>query len=376
MQKTKRLALLCLLLVASVGSAVVVQATGVMQRFGSIEKAEINIQSASVTLLLTAEDRQKVMDIVLMDPQIQELLEGADNYTIEVSEVFDINEVSFEVNEGVSGGVELVPREGVAEAIITINNDYGEEFGVQVITVTVDLENEEITETEVNPEIRKPKVIDDTLSPSELVQNPSEYDGAVVTVSGKVSLLGEVFGYLFMLDEKVTVFYRHEEANVDVSSIENGDTVTVKGRFSSPNTVYALKIDEVNPETDVPKVDDDVQPPSETDQNASEYDDAAKDDDVKPEIPVPNVDEAVLSPSELVQEASNYDGVVVTVSGKVSLLGEVFGSLFMLDETVTVFYSHEEATVDVSNIQNGDTVTVTGKFASPDTIYATKIEKT
>lgn len=375
MHKTKRLALLCLLLVASIGSAVVVQATGVMQRFGSIEKAEINIQSASVTLLLTAEDRQKVMDIVLMNPQIQELLEDADNYTIEVSEVFDINEVSFDVNEGVSGGVELVPREGIAQAIITINNDYGEEFGVQVITVTVDLENEEITETEVNPEIRKPKVIDDTLSPSELVQNPSEYDGAVVTVSGKVSLLGEVFGYLFMLDETVTVFYRHEAADVDVSSIENGDMVTVTGRFSSPDTVYALKIDEVHPETDVPEVEDDVQPPSETDQNASEDDDAAESDEVNPEIPGPNVDEAVLPLSELVQEASNYDGVVVTVSGKVSLLGEVFGYLFMLDETVTVFYVHEEATVDVSNIENGDTVTVTGRFAAPDTIYATKIEK-
>jgi hypothetical protein len=243
MQKTKRLALLCLLLVASVGSAVVVQATGVMQRFGSIEKAEINIQSASVTLLLTAEDRQKVMDIVLMDPQIQELLEGADNYTIEVSEVFDINEVSFDVNEGVSGGVELVPREGVAEAIITINNDYGEEFGVQVITVTVDLENEEITETEVNPEIRKPKVIDDSLSPSELVQEATNYDGVVVTVSGKVSLLGEVFGSLFMLDETVTVFYVHEEATVDVSNIENGDTVTVTGKFAAPDTIYATRIE-------------------------------------------------------------------------------------------------------------------------------------
>jgi hypothetical protein len=243
MQKTKRLALLCLLLGASVGSAVVVQATGFMLRFGSIEKAEINIQSASVTLLLTAEDRQKVMDIVLMNPQIQELLESADNYTIEVSEVFDINEGSFDVNEGVSGGVELVPREGIAQATITINKDYGEEFGVQVITVTVDLENEEITETEVNPEIRKPKVIEDTLSPSELVQNPSEYDGAVVTVSGKVSLLGEVFGYLFMLDEKVTVFYVHEEATVDVSNIENGDTVTVTDRFAAPDTIYATKIE-------------------------------------------------------------------------------------------------------------------------------------
>jgi len=105
------------------------------------------------------------------------------------------------------------------------------------------------------------------------------------------------------------------------------------------------------------------------------YDDAAESDEVNPEIPVPNDDEAVLSISELVQEASDYDGVVVTVSGKVSLLGEVFGYLFMLDETVTVFYVHEEATVDVSNIENGDTVTVTGRFAAPDTIYATRIEK-
>lgn len=242
MQKTKRITMVCLLLVVSIGSAMVVQATGFMQKFGSIEKAEINIQSASVTLLLTAEDRQKVTDIVLTSPQIQGLLEGADDYTIEVSEVFDINEVSFDVNEGVSGGVELVPREGVAKALITMNNDYGEEFGVQVIKVIVDLEKEEITETEINPEVRKPKVIDDSLSPSEIVENPSEYDGIVITVSGKVSLLGEVFGYLFMLDEEVTVFYVHEEATVDVSNIQNGDMVTVTGKFTAPGTIYATII--------------------------------------------------------------------------------------------------------------------------------------
>jgi len=236
MQKRKRLALLSFLLLLSVGSAVVAQASGVLQILASnVEEAEINIQTASVSLILTAEDREKVTDIVLMDSQIQELLEGADNYTIQVSEVFDIQEIS--------GGVALVPKEGLAQAIIEINNDYSEEFGVQVVTVTVDLVNEEITETEVNPEIRRPKVHEDVLSPSELVQNPSEYEGVVVTVSGEVSLLGEVFGYLFMLDETVTVFYRHEEANVDVSNIENGDTVTVTGRFSSPDTIYALKIE-------------------------------------------------------------------------------------------------------------------------------------
>ena len=67
---------------------------------------------------------------------------------------------------------------------------------------------------------------------------------------------------------------------------------------------------------------------------------------------------------------------MVTVSGKVSLLGEVFGSLFELDKTVTVFYAHEEATVDVSTLKNGDIVTVTGKFVAPDMIYALGIEKT
>lgn len=246
MQKRKRLALLSFLLLLSVGSAVVAQASGVLQSLaGNVEEAEISIQTASVSLILTPEDREKATDIVLMDSQIQELLEGADNYTIQVSEVFDIHEIDFDVHEISGGGIALVPKEGLAQATIEINNDYGKEFGVQVVTVTVDLLDEEITETEVNPEIRKPKVHEDVLSPSELVQNPSEYEGVLVTVSGEVSLLGEVFGYLFMLDETVTVFYRHEEANVDVSNIENGDTVTVTGKFSSPDTIYALKIEKL-----------------------------------------------------------------------------------------------------------------------------------
>ena len=243
MQKRTRLALLSFLLLLSVGSAVVTQASGILQILASnVEEAEINIQTASVSLILTPEDRQKATDIVLMDSQIQEMQKDADKYTIQISEVFDIHEIDFDVHE-ISGGVELVPKEGLAQVIIEINNDYGDEFGVQVITVTVDLVNEEITETEGNPEVRKPKVHEDVLSLSELVQNPSKYEGVVVTVSGEVSLLGDVFGYLFMLDETVTVFYLHEEANVDVSNIKNGDTVTVTGRFSSPSTTYALKIE-------------------------------------------------------------------------------------------------------------------------------------
>jgi len=238
MHKRKRLALLSLLLLVSVGSAIVVYASGVLQSLASnVEEFEINVQAVQLSFMLSEEEREKAINIVLMDSQVQEMMEGIDNYTVQVSEVFDIHEIE--------GGIALVPKEGLARVTLQINKDYGEEFGVQMVKFTVDLLNDEITEIEEKPEVRKLKVHEGTLSPSELVQNPSEYDGVIVTVSGKVSLLGEVFGYLFMLDETVTVFYRHEEASLDVSNIENGDYVTVTGKFSSPETIYALKIEEM-----------------------------------------------------------------------------------------------------------------------------------
>lgn len=238
MHKRKRLALLSLLLLVSVGSAVVVDASGVLQSLASnVEEVKINVQAVQLSSMLSQEEREKAINIVLMDSQVQEMLEGVDDYNVQVSEVFDIHEIE--------GGIALVPKEGLALVTLQINKDYGEEFGVQVVKLTVDLLNDEIKETEENPEIRKPKVHEGTISPSELVQNPSEYDGVIVTVSGKVSLLGEVFGSLFMLDETVTVFYRHEEASLDVSNIENGDYVTVTGKFSSPETIYALKIEKM-----------------------------------------------------------------------------------------------------------------------------------
>jgi hypothetical protein len=238
MQKRRRLVLLCLLMLVSVGSAVAVDASGVLERLTSdIEEVRIDVQAVQQSLMLSEEEREKAINIVLMNSQVQEMLEGVDDYNVQVSEVFDIHEIE--------GKITLVPKEGLALVTLQINKDYGEEFGVQVVKLTVDLMNDEIKEIEENPEIRKPKVHEGTISPSELVQNPSEYDGVIVTVSGKVSLLGEVFGYLFMLDETVTVFYRHEEASLDVSNIENGDYVTVTGKFSSPETIYALKIEKI-----------------------------------------------------------------------------------------------------------------------------------
>jgi len=238
MQKRRRLVLLSLLLLVSVGSAVAVDASGVLERLASdVEEVRIDVQAVQLSFMLSQEEREKAINIVLMNSQVLEMLEGVDDYNVQVSEVFDIHEIE--------GGITLVPKEGLALVTLQINKDYGEEFGVQVVKLTVDLLNDEIKETEGNPEIRKPKVHEGTISPSELVQNPSEYDGVIVTVSGKVSLLGEIFGYLFMLDETVSVFYRHEEASLDVSNIENGDYVTVTGKFSSPETIYALEIEKM-----------------------------------------------------------------------------------------------------------------------------------
>jgi hypothetical protein len=185
--------------------------------------------------MLSSEERETAINLVLMVPQIQDLLKNADNYTVKASEIFDIHETN--------GAIALVPKEGLALVTLEINTDYGEEFGVQIVKATVDIAHEEITQIEMNQEVRKPKVHDNLILLGELVENSSEYDGVVVTVSGEVSLLGEVFGSLFMLDETVTVFYSHEEATVDVSDIENGDTVTVTGKFAAPDIIYALKIE-------------------------------------------------------------------------------------------------------------------------------------
>jgi hypothetical protein len=235
MKKTKKLAILSILLLLSVCTAVGVYAMNILQ--GSGNEDEISIDLSSVSLILTPEERETAINLVLMAPQIEDLLKTADNYTVEASEIFDISE-TYE-------GVNLVPKPGVALVTLEINKDYGEEFGVQLVKVTVNIEQMEITNTEVKPEVIKPKIIENLILLSELVENSSEFDGVVVTVSGKVSLLGEVFGSLFELDETVTVFYAHEEANVDVSDIENGDTVTVTGKFAAPDIIYALEIEKM-----------------------------------------------------------------------------------------------------------------------------------
>jgi len=249
MQKTKRMALLSLLLLASVGLAFVAQASGVFGGLeGNVEDVEIKIRNLIVPgITITPHvSTEKATDIVLMDSWIQEFLDGADNYIIQVSDAVYVKNVY-------DGGraVELGMRVGFARVTIKITNDYGEEIGVQYIVAIVDMENEEIAERyEVTSEVIKPKVKEGITPLRELMNNHSDYYDVIVTVSGNVSalgeenrLLGEPFDSLFELDEMVTVIYSHEEATVDVSGIKNGDTVTVTGKFGEPNLIYATKIE-------------------------------------------------------------------------------------------------------------------------------------
>lgn len=234
MKKTKTMTILGLLLLLSVSTALVVNATNILHSYKNED--EIKIQEITVSLILTPEEKEEAINLVITAPQIKDLLETANNYNAKASEIFDIHETG--------EGVTLVPKPGVAVVTLELNNDYGDEFGVQFVKATVDIEKMEIINTEIKPEVRKPKIVETIMLPNELVEQASEFDGIVVTVSGKVSLLGEVFSSIFVLDETVTVFYAHEDATIDVSNIENGDTVTVTGIFAAPDTIYALTIEQ------------------------------------------------------------------------------------------------------------------------------------
>jgi len=248
-KRTKRIGLLSVLLVASVGLAFVAQASGVFGGLaGNVEDVEISMRTVIVPGITTTPSvsTEKATDIVLMDSWIQEFLDGADNYIIQVSDAICVKNVY-------DGGraVELGMRVGFAKVTIKITNDYGEEIGVQYIAAIVDMENEEITERyQVTSEVIKPKIKEGITPLSELMNNHSDYYDVIVTVSGKVSALGEEnrllaepFDSLFELDEMVTVIYSHEEATVDMSDIKNGDTVTVTGKFNEPNLIYTTKIE-------------------------------------------------------------------------------------------------------------------------------------
>jgi len=93
--------------------------------------------------------------------------------------------------------------------------------------------------------------------------------------------------------------------------------------------------------------------------------------------PLPPMSEAIpMSIDELSNNPSDYHLKRVMVSGTVRQLGLVKGPYFMLDEKIWVRYIKEDNTfIDISNVKNGDYITVTGRFWSPDTIHAENTAK-
>lgn len=151
----KKLALLGVLMLVAAGTAVAAKASGVMQ--GIVASGEKMIPMA-VDAKLSAEQMAAAEAIALADSRIQAMLEEADNYTIQVSGIVDVEE--FEVR--LEDGKLIIPitfQEEKATVGIRIYKEYRttQELGLKECYVTVDLSEEKVTEIRENPEVREPK---------------------------------------------------------------------------------------------------------------------------------------------------------------------------------------------------------------------------
>ena len=240
----KKLVLLALLLVVSVGAAFLAGASGALQILVRGGEVKINEELIFTEFTgLSSDQRAKAVEIALGDPQVQEMLDGADDYYTGVSEILDVQEIEVEEGGYKRRAMALIPKEGLALVELRIYKDYGEELGIKAVKVTVDLLEEKVKEIEEFPEVRKPKVHEGIISTDELLGNPSKYHDQRVTVSGEVSKLGEVRGPYFMLDEKIWVCYLTPEGSIDISNIKNGDYVIVTGTFWASGTIQAENIE-------------------------------------------------------------------------------------------------------------------------------------
>jgi len=243
----KKLALLGFLMLVSVAMAYIVNASDTLKglALGVFGRNEVTIDADLIYTNLSPDQKTKAVEIVLEHPQVQEILEGVDDYYTIVSNVYDLQEI--EVGDN-GRGIALIPKDGLALVELLTYKDYGEEFGVKVVKVTIDLLKEEVKEIEEYPEVCKPKVHEGVVSTDELLNNPSKYHGQVVRVSGTVGKLGLLKCPCFMLDEKLLICYRYDDTNIYPTQIkdkiQNGDLVVVTGRFLA-DTIYAEKVEKV-----------------------------------------------------------------------------------------------------------------------------------
>ena len=243
----KKIALLSFLMLVSVGMAYTVSASDALKGLavGVFGRNEVTLDADLIYTNLSPDQKAKAVEIALDHPQVQGKLEGVDDYSTTVSNVYDLQEIDV----GDDGrGIALVPRDGFALVEFLTYKDYGEEFGVKVVKVTVDLLKGEVKEIEECPEVRKPKIHEGMLSTDELLNNPSKYHGQTVKVLGTVSKLGLLRCPCFMLDGKLLVCYRYDETNIYPTQIQdkiqNGDRVVVTGKFLG-GTIYAEKVEKV-----------------------------------------------------------------------------------------------------------------------------------
>ena len=150
----KKLVLLGFLMLLSVGMAYAVNASDDLKEicFGVFKAPanEVRIDEGVIPQYakLSEDQRAKAVEIALGDPQVQEILEEADNYQIGyVGNIFDMQETE--------RGIALIPREGFALVEIQILKKYDQELGLKIYEITVDLLEEEVTEIKEYPEIRK-----------------------------------------------------------------------------------------------------------------------------------------------------------------------------------------------------------------------------
>jgi len=172
----------------------------------------------------------------------------------------------------------------------------------------------------------------------ELLDNPSKYNRWTLYFVGKVSDL-DLIEDTFKLDERLLVCYKYYGADlsdqIKAEDIRNGDYAVVIGTFfKERSTLYAEEIEKAMQEYPLTLM----------------------------------VDELLANPQE-------YDGQMVQVFGRVSNLGTINGPFFKLDGKILVCYAYNDVNLSsqISGVQNGDPMIVTGVFYYNDMIYARNI---
>jgi hypothetical protein len=203
----KKLALLGFLMLVSVGIAYTVAASDALKglALGVFGRNEIRIDERLIPQFtkLSEEQRAKAVEIALGDPQVQGILEGADNYYTSVSDVFEVAK---------DAHVRIIPKEGLALVELRIYKDYDEEVGLKVVNVIVDLTEEKVKEINEFPEARVPKAQGEVQSGETAIQIGKQFLDGIGYVTGDV---------LFVkLDEENPNFYWHELAKLEKPDVQ------------------------------------------------------------------------------------------------------------------------------------------------------------